>query len=311
MMQRALTVVMVLVCHLCSVDLGSAQERKALRMITLRDRQEAQAIRQQLQQGTSFSALAGMKSLGPERAVWGYSGIVRLEEVQPELRSVLQQLKSGQISDVLPLGQGFVIVKVISPEIERRFEVADRAMHENKTAQAVQELKAALSLEEDSVQTYLKLGLAYDRAAQYEEAIAHLEKAQQYAPQSVQIAVSRAAVYTDAAIKRQDRTYAQKALQAYEQMLQRDAHLAPGVHFGLGKVYLLALQQPETALTHLEQAVNLTPRVPEVYRLLIQAYYETRRYEKAWQYLRFAQGLGYEFPDLRDALHKVAPQSER
>jgi tetratricopeptide (TPR) repeat protein len=233
---------------------------------------------------------------------------VRPEEVQRELRPVIQQLKYGQISDVLLLGQRFVIVKVISPEIERRFEAADRAMGENKTAQAVQELKAALSLEEDSVQTYLKLGLVYDRAAQYEEAIAHLEKAQQYAPQSVQIAVSRAAIYTDAAIKRKDRTYAQKALQVYEQVLQLDPHLAPGVYFGLGKVYLLALQQAETALTHLEKAVAQTPREPEVYRLLIQAYYDTKRYEKAWQYLRFAQSLGYEFPELRNALHKAAPQ---
>jgi tetratricopeptide (TPR) repeat protein len=311
MMQGALTVVMVLVCHLFSIDPGYAQERKALRMITLRNRQEAQTIRQQLQQGASFSALAGMKSLGPERNTWGYSGIVRLEEVQRELRPVLQRLKYGQISDVLSLGQAFVIVKVISPEIERHFAAADRAMDEGKTAQAIQELKAALSLEEDNVQAYLTLGLAYDRAAQYEEAISYLEKAQQYAPQSVQIAVSRGAVYTDAAIKRKDLAYAQKALQVYEQTLRLHAQLAPSMHFGLGKVYLLALQQPETALTHLEQAVSLTPRVPEVYRLLIQAYYDTRRYEKAWQYLRFAQGLGYDFPELREALHKVAPQAQR
>src|SRR5262245_31440413 len=147
MMQRALTVIMVLVCHLFSVNPGYAQERKALRMITLRDQQEAQAIRQQLQQGASFSALAGMKSLGPERTAWGYSGIVRPEEVQRELRPVIQQLKYGQISDVLSLGRGFVIVKVISPEIERRVEASDRAMGEGKTAQAIQELKAALSLE--------------------------------------------------------------------------------------------------------------------------------------------------------------------
>lgn len=310
-MSCVLTVVMVIVCHLLSVSLGHAQERKALRTIVVQDKQEAQAILQQLRQGASFSALAGMKSLGPERTTWGYSGIVRLDEVQPELRPVLQQLKNGQISDVVAFGQGFMLVKVISPEIERRFEAADYAMREGKTAQAVQELKAALSLEEDNVQAHLKLGLTYDRAGQYEEAIPSLEKAQQYAPGAAQIAILRGAVYTRAATERKNRVYAQKAVQAYEQTLQLDGQLAPSVHFGLGKVYLLALEQPETALAHLEKAAALTPRVPEVYRLLIQTYYDTRRYEQAWKYLRFAQGLGYEFPDLRDALHQAAPQSQR
>jgi tetratricopeptide (TPR) repeat protein len=309
-MLRLFIVVMVLVGHLLSMELGYAQERRALRTITVRDKQEAQEILQQLRQGASFSALAGMKSLGPARNTWGYSGIVRLDEVQPALRSVLQKLKPGQFSEVVAVGQEFMLVKVIAPEIERRFEASDLAIREGKTAQAVQELKAALSLEEDNVQALLKLGLTYDRVGQYEEAIPALEKAQQYAPEAAQIAILRGAVYTRAATERKNRVYAQKAVQAYEHTLQLDAQLAPSVHFGLGKVYLLALGQPETALGHLEKAVGLTPRVPEVYRLLIQTYYDTRRYEKAWQYLRFAQGLGYEFPDLRDALHQAAPQSQ-
>jgi hypothetical protein len=76
-------------------------------------------------------------------------------------------------------------------------------------------------------------------------------------------------------------------------------------------VYLLALQQPETALGYLEKAAAGTPRVSEVHRLLIQAYYDTKRYDQAWQHLRVAQSLGYDFPDIRTTLQKVRQQSQR
>ena len=62
---------------------------------------------------------------------------------------------------------------------------------------------------------------------------------------------------------------------------------------------------------YLKKAVKTTPRVPTVYGMLIQAYYDTKRYQQAWEQLRFAQSLGYEFPKLLDALHKVKETSQR
>ena len=304
-MYRICLVAFLGLTHLLGSELGHAQETKALRMIIVRSKQEAQQIHQQLQQGASFSALAGAKSIGPERRVWGYSGIVRINEVQAELRPTLQKLRPGEISEVLEIRKRFTIVKVISPEIERHFEAADRALKEKKFPRAIQALKAALALEQDNIQTYLKLGVAYDLAAQYEEAVAALEKAQSYAPQEPQIIVMLGAAHTRLAIEKKNRPHAQQAIQIYEQLLKLDNRFAPAVHFGLGKVYLVALQQPEVALTHLEQAVKITPRTPELYRLLIQAYYDTQRYQQALQQLRFAQSLGYDFPDLREALAKV------
>lgn len=304
-MYRICLVAFLGLTHLLGSELGHAQETKALRMIIVRSKQEAQQIHQQLQQGASFSALAGAKSIGPERRVWGYSGIVRINEVQAELRPTLQKLRPGEISEVLEIRKRFTIVKVISPEIERHFEAADRALKEKKFPQAIQALKAALALEQDNIQTYLTLGVAYDLAAQYEEAVAALEKAQSYAPQEPQIIVMLGAAHTRLAIEKKNRPHAQQAIQIYEQLLKLDNRFAPAVHFGLGKVYLVALQQPEVALTHLEQAVKITPRTPELYRLLIQAYYDTQRYQQALQQLRFAQSLGYDFPDLREALAKV------
>ncbi len=282
-----------------------AEEGKALRMITVADEQEARQIRQQLVKGVSFSALAAQKSMGPERLSWGYSGIVRLADMQPKLRAVVKKLRSGQISEVIEMRQRFVIVKVISPQIERHYEVATRAVGQNKTDEAVQALKAALQLEEDNIQTYLRLATVYSYAQRYKDALPYLDKAHQYAPESTQVFMLRSATYTKAAIAYKNRSYADKALQDYKNILQTSPHFAPSVHFGMGKVYLAALQQPRKAIGHLEKAVKHTPNVGEVYKLLVQAYYETKQYDKAWDYLRLAQSLGFEFSKLQDALHKT------
>jgi tetratricopeptide (TPR) repeat protein len=304
-MYRIFFVIVLSLTHTLCSEWGYAQDRKALRMIVVQDKQEAQQIHQQLQQGASFSGLAGAKSIGAERRVWGYIGLVRTNEVQEELRPVVQKLRPGEISNVLAVGKRFVIVKAISPEIQRHFEVADRALKENKFPPAIQALKAALALEPDSIQVYLKLGYAYDQAGQYEASIAALEKAQSYGPQEPQTAIMLGATHTRLAIEKKNRTHAEEAVKYYEKALKLNARFAPAVHFGLGKVYLVGLQQPEVALQHLEQAVKITPRTPELYRLLVQAYYDTQQYQQALQHLRLAQGMGYDFPDLRQALEKV------
>jgi tetratricopeptide (TPR) repeat protein len=305
------TVTAIIMGILLGIGVEVMAQERALRMIIVRDRQAAQDIRQKLQQGASFSVLAREQSIGPERRKWGYSGIVRLDDVQAELRSVLQKLQPGQISEVLSLGRRYVLVKVIPLEIPRLFETAKEALQQGQGARAIESLRTALRLEPDNVQTYMSLALAYEHEAQYEEALKQLDKAQQLAPKEVEIAILRGALATNAAIKRQDQMYAKKAIVAYQQALQLDARLAPAVNFGLGKVYLLALKQPDKALSYLETAIASSPSVPEVYGMLIQAYYDTQRYQQAWERLRQAQNLGFEFPHLLAALHKVKEQQSQ
>jgi tetratricopeptide (TPR) repeat protein len=153
--------------------------------------------------------------------------------------------------------------------------------------------------------------LLQQNAKKFDDAIRSFEKAQQYAPQEMQLMLLVASAYTHAAAESHDAAQAEKALQIYQQVLQRGERYAPAVHFGMGKVYLVALRQPEAAVEHLEKAAGSTTNVAEAHRLLIQAYYDTRRYEQAWQSLRRAQGLGFDFPDLLAALHKVKQQSQR
>lgn len=308
---RVLGLVYCIVCSMAVVELATAQDERAIRRIVVADRQTAEELLQQLRQGASFSALAGTRSIGVEYTQWGYSGVVRLPEVQPALRAVLLKLKEGQISDVLELGGQFVIIKVISPRIPRHFQAAERAERGGKLPQAIQEVQAALRLEEDNVQAYVKLALLQQNAKKFDDAIQSFEKAQKYAPQSTQLMLLGAGAYTHAAAESHDAAKAEKALQAYQRVLQRDERYAPAVHFGMGKVYLVALRQPETAIGHLEKAAESTTNVAEAHRLLIQAYYDTGRYDQAWQSLRRAQDLGFDFPDLLAALQKVKRQSQR
>lgn len=304
-MHRVTCMIVFVACVVLSFGSALAQETKSLRMLIVRDRTLAETLHRQLRQGASFSALAAAYTIGPELRRWGYSGIVRLEDVQPELRSTLRQLGEGQISDIITIKDRFVILKVISPQIEHLYDTAAKASDANQPSQAVQALQQALRLEEDNVQTYLKLALAFGRAKQYEDAINSLEKARQYAPQSTQITMLLAAAYTHAATETGNRSRADQAIQMYQEALAVNKENAPVVHFGLGKLYLLALQQPQAAITHLEAAIEERPPVPNVYRLLVQAYYDTRQYDKAWQRLRLAHGLGYDFPDLLAKLQQV------
>jgi tetratricopeptide (TPR) repeat protein len=308
---RVLGLVSLIVCGMAAAELATAQDERAIRRIVVADRQTAQEILQQLRQGASFSVLARAKSAGPEYSQWGYSGTIRPNEVQPAMRTVLLKLKEGQVSDVLELGGQFVIIKMISPKIPRHLEAAERAERQGKLPQAMQELQAVLRLEEDNMQAYLKLSLLQQSAKKFDDAIRSLEKAQQYAPQEAQVVILLASAYTHAAAESHNAAQAEKALQAYQRVLQLDGRYAPAVHFGMGKVYLVALRQPDTAIGYLEKAAESTTNVAEVHRLLIQAYYDIQRYEQAWQSLRRAQDLGFDFPDLLAALQKVKQQSQR
>ena len=288
-----------------------AQDERAIRRIVVADRQTAEDMRQQVRQGASFSALARAKSQGAEYSQWGYGGIIHLNEVQSAMRAALQKLKEGQVSDVLQFGGQFLLIKVISPKIPRHFEAAERAERSGQLPQAIQEVQAALRLEDDNVQAYIKLGLLQQGTKQFDEAIRALEKARQYAPQEAQIVLLLATAMMHAAIEGRNAAQADKALATFQQALQLDGRYTPSADFGMGKLYLLVLRQPEKALGYLEKAAEATANVADAHRLLIQAYFETKRYEQAWQSMRRAQELGFDFPDLLAALHKAKQQSQR
>src|SRR5688500_6202048 len=132
----------------------ATEKEVGLRMIIVRSLEEAKALHQQALQGASFSALAREKSIGPQRRQWGFSGIVRLDEVQDTLRPVLQKLKLGQVSQPVQLGEYYTIVKLIPMQIQTLLTTAETALQNRQAASAIKAIQMVLKLEPDNVPAY-------------------------------------------------------------------------------------------------------------------------------------------------------------
>lgn len=285
--------------------LEAVEKEVGLRMIIVRSLKEAQDIRQELSDGASFSALAREKSIGLQRRQWGFSGVVRLDDLQDTLQPVLRRLQMGEVSDIVELEQRFALVRLMPAKIMTLFASAKQAMQESKPESAVKSLRQVLKLEPDNVPAYMMLGLAHGAAGRPAKAISFLKKAQSYAAREAQISMLLGVMYTQVAETLKSQVNAKQAIQAYQNALRLNKSLESAVEFGIGKVYSLALKQPDKAISHFEKAAVIEPNIRDIHRMLIQAYYETKRYKKALQQLRIAQDNGFKFPKLLAAVHEI------
>ena len=76
-------------------------------------RQQAENILQKIKGGGDFSKLAQQYSQGPGAERGGRLGPVKADDLLPSMRQALGELKPGQMSEVLQIPQGFVIMKLI------------------------------------------------------------------------------------------------------------------------------------------------------------------------------------------------------
>jgi tetratricopeptide (TPR) repeat protein len=310
-MYRVIAIAAIAMVTMLAPCLEAVEQPVGLRIIMVRDPDEAREILQQLRRGASFSALARAKSIGPPRQQWGMLGLVRASEVEEPIRSAIKALKLGQISDVMPISDNYAIVKPISPEVPRLLRRAEEALRHNKPADAVTAVHQALGYESDNVQAYMLLGMAYGAAKQFDDALKAVDQAESYAPDESKIAMLRATLYGNAAIKEKNKSLGRKALKAYERVLSLDKRYNTVVHMSMGSIHAMVFKQPEKAIAHLEKAAAGNPDVALVHELLIQAYYDLKRYPQAWKQLRLAQGRGFEFPKLLEQLHQVKQQPKK
>ena len=305
-MGRVVIILFMLLMMGSGLGVEAAEKEVGLRMIIVRSLKEAKAIQKQLRQGASFSALAREKSIGPQRRQWGFSGVVRLDEVQDDLRPVLKRLKMGQVSEVVELGKNFALIRVIPAQITTLFASAKQDLQADKLESSIKALHKVLKLEPDNVPAHMMLGVVYGKAKKPSKAIPFLKKAQAYASREAQIPMLLGVMYAEVATTSKPQANAKQAIKSYQQALKLNKRMEPAVEFGIGKVYALVLKQPDKAIGHLEKAVAGQPNIPEVHEMLIQAYYDTKRYKKALQKLRAAQNQGFKFPELLTALNKVS-----
>ena len=85
----------------------------------------AEQIRERLSQGADFAAMAKRYSQGPGAETGGDLGFFSEGELDPVLEQAIEKLKSGQLSQVVPTGNGFHIIRVVEVQI-----VAERPMEE-------------------------------------------------------------------------------------------------------------------------------------------------------------------------------------
>jgi tetratricopeptide (TPR) repeat protein len=291
--------------------LEAVEQSVGLRMIIVRDHDEARELLKQLRRGASFSALARAKSIGPPRQQWGMLGLVRPSDVAEPMRSAIKELKVGQISDVLSVADNYAIIKPIAPEIPHLLGQAEEALRNNKPADAIKAVQRSLRYEPDNVQAFMLLGLAYGAAEQFDEALEAVDQAESYAPDDSKIAMLRATLYGSAAIKSKKKSLGRKAIKVYERVLDLDKRYDTVAQMSMGNIYVTVFKQPEKAVAHLQKAAAGNPDVALAHKMLIQAYYDLKQYPQAWKQLRVAQGRGFEFPELLEQLHQVKQQSKK
>ena len=303
--------VIVLLClfTLCSTLTATAKE-VALRMIVVRQIDEAKAIHQQLRQGASFNHLAKTKSIASSRKQWGFSGVVELDDVQSQLQAILRKMKPGQISDVTALGQNYAIIKVLSPQVSRLLDTMKQQLNDHQIQPAIKSARQILALENDNIQTHILLSVALSESKAYDGSIQTLKQARAYAPTEGQLVMLLGSVYTKAAFDTKKKAYSASAIEAFQQAMKLDENFAPAAHLGLGHLYLNFLKQPDKAISHLKTTTEQAPQIPGAHQYLIQAYIETKNYSQAWRQMRKAQGQGYNFPDLLAQLHKLKKSSK-
>jgi peptidyl-prolyl cis-trans isomerase SurA len=82
-------------------------------------------VREEINRGASFDSLAARYNTDPAAGETGDLGWVRVAELPQFFQDVLQDLKPGDVSQVLRESAGFRIVKLLDREEARPYEYAE------------------------------------------------------------------------------------------------------------------------------------------------------------------------------------------
>lgn len=121
-------------------------------------RQKAQNLRQQLQEGADFATLAQKHSQGPGAAQGGSLGKIKAGDLLPAMRQALAELKPGQISPVLQIPQGLVIMQLVDRSGAKSLALEEvREQIRSKLERQALEERFRQWMKELRAQTYVKV----------------------------------------------------------------------------------------------------------------------------------------------------------
>ncbi len=116
-----------------------------LSLILMRDGEKLQDIRQEIErEEKDFSEAARDYSLGPGAEQGGYLGALQEEELDRGIREVVQDLESGELSQVFPLRGGYALLRLESrdyqdPSFSRVREEVHERIYSRKVEQRYEE----------------------------------------------------------------------------------------------------------------------------------------------------------------------------
>lgn len=131
--RKLLLIVLITALGLGVFFLSSRSRRDAspqtvsLQLIVVRSEAEARSILQQVRSGADFGVIAREKSIDATSIDGGMLGRVDPANLRPELRSALNGMKAGGISNVFKLPGGMAILKVLRPDEVSESEGLERA----------------------------------------------------------------------------------------------------------------------------------------------------------------------------------------
>jgi hypothetical protein len=108
---------LVAVSRVVSQRQPTQSETISFRIIVVETEDAAKSLIDRLMKGENFVALARSVSVDPSAANGGLVGPVAIADLRPQIRSVLERLRDGELSGVVRLPTGFGILKII-PESE-------------------------------------------------------------------------------------------------------------------------------------------------------------------------------------------------
>src|SRR5690349_8420754 len=84
-----------------------------LQVIVVDSSSKAQQVLQRLNKGEDFAGIAKTESIDPSASQGGYLGLVDPATMRPELREALKGLRPGQMTSVIAVPSGYVILKLL------------------------------------------------------------------------------------------------------------------------------------------------------------------------------------------------------
>jgi len=96
-------------------------------------RERAEQIRARIVAGEPFERIASQESASPSRASGGLVGPISLHDLSPDLRTIIEPMKVGDVSQVLRTTRGYQLLKLESsspkqtlPFDQAREQISDR-----------------------------------------------------------------------------------------------------------------------------------------------------------------------------------------